>query len=222
MAFLGDSIQKYERIYEFIADYHKTLYDFYSKHAVAFLITYYNHDVPETIWDDKKLFGGSYEYVGDLSGRKFNKILFLPVYFMEDVSTAFDGQDIGYVKEGQTSFVIPSTYGLTPYAGDFLKFDQTFLRQTNDIYPTFHVTGVELSVNTDFRFWKMTAKVFDSKTIDRIEENNLQDVWVFSEYDKKIHTFEDGQFITNMLTKNEKLRAKLRSLYDPNSGFYFI
>lgn len=215
-----DNIQKYTRIYDYIYDYHKLIYDYYSKHAVSFLITYYNHDVPNVIWDDNKLFGGSYERTGELSGRVWNKILLLPVYFMEEVQTPFDGQEIGYVKEGQTTFVIPSTYGLTPYPGDYLKFDQTFLRQVNDKYPIFEVTGTEISVNTDFRHWKCTAKVYQSKTTDALDDESLSRVFIFTDYDKKIHTFEDGQFLTRVLSKNEKLKDKLTGMFDENSGFY--
>lgn len=215
-----DNIQKYSRIYDYIYDYHKLIQDYYSKHAVSFLVTYYNHDMPSIVWDDNKLFGGSYEKTGELSGRRWNKILYLPVYFMEEVSTAFDGQDVGYVKEGQTSFAFPSTYGITPYAGDMIKFDQTFLRETNDKYPLFQISGVEIYPNTDRRFWKCIAKVYQSKTTDALEDESLSNVYMFVDYDKKIHTLEDGQYLTRILTKNESLREKLKDLYDDNSGFY--
>lgn len=215
-----DNIQKYARVYDYIHDYNELVQDYYSKHAISFLITYYNHDMPSTVWDDNKLFGGSYEKTGELSGRRWNKILYLPVYFMDEVTTAFDGQDIGYVKEGQTSFAFPSTYGITPYPGDMLKFDQTFLRATNDKYPVFQVSGAEIYPNTDKRFWKLTAKVYQSKTIDALDDDSLSEVHMFVDYDKKIHTLNDGLYLTRLLTKNENLRDKLKGLFDDNSGFY--
>lgn len=216
-----DTIQKYTRIYDYIYDFHKLLYDYYSKHAVAFLVNYYNIDVPTTVWDDDKLFGGSYESTGDLSGKKWNKYLLMPVYFMEEVTSAFDAQDIGYIKEGRTTFVIPSTYGITPYPGDFVKFDQTFLRESNDTYPVFRVTGAEISVNADFRFWKLNAEVYQSKRATAIDAK-LTATFTFVDYDKKIHTLADSEFLTRLLLKNESLRGNLKDLYDKNSGFYFI
>jgi len=216
-----DTIQRYTRIYDYIADYQRLLHDYYSKHAVAFQVTYYNYDVPNIVWDDDKLYGGSYETTGDLSGKVWNKILLLPVYFMEEVSTAFDGQEIGYVKEGRTSFVIPSTYNITPYPGDFVKFDQTFLRQANDIYPLFKIEGVEIHPNTDFRQWKLIAQVYQSKTTEHVDRK-VTNIYSFVEYDKKIHTLADAQFITRLLIKNEDLRSKLKNYFDQNSGFYFI
>lgn len=216
-----DNIQKYNRVYEYIADYHRLLYDYYSKHAVAFQVTYYNYDVPNIVWDNDKLFGGSYETTGDLSGKVWNKILLLPVYFMEEVTSVFDGQDIGYVKEGRTSFVIPNTYGITPYPGDFVKFDQTFLRQTNDIYPVFKIEGVEVHPNTDYRQWKLIAQVYQSKTTEHIDRK-VSNIYSFVEYDKKIHTLADAQFMTRLLIKNENLRSKLKDFFDQNSGFYFV
>ena len=217
-----DTIQKYERVYEYISDYHKLLYDFYSKHAISFLVTYYHLNVEETIWDDDKLFGGSYEDFGDLTGVKYDKILLLPVYFMDEVSTAFDGQDIGYVKEGSTTLTLPSSYNFIPYPGDIIKFDQTFLRQTNDTYPLFRIEGVEKSVNADLTFWKLTAHQYQSRTTLNIEEYQLNRILTFFEYDKKIHILNDGEFLTRLLIKNETLKDNLNNLYDDNSGLYFI
>ena len=215
------AIQNYTRIYDYIEDYQRLLYDFYSKHAVAFQVTYYNHDTENTVWDNDQLFDGSYEITGELSGRSWNKILLLPVYFMEEINTVFDAQDIGYVKDGRTSFVIPNTYGITPYPGDFVKFDQTFLRQTNDIYPIFRIEGVEIHPNTDYRQWKLTAHVYQSETTAHLEPQ-VTNTYSFVDYDKTIHTLADAQFLTRMLVKNEQLRANLKDYFDQNSGFYFL
>lgn len=215
-----DNIQRYNRIFDYIYEYNRLVHDYYSRHGVAFLVTYYNYDVPNIVWDDTKLYGGSYETTGNLSGKAWNKILLLPVYFMEEVSSAFDGQDVGYVKEGRTSFVIPSTYGITPYPGDFVKFDQTFLRQSNDIFPVFRIEGAEIHPNTTFRQWKLIAHVYQSKTTEHID-NKVTSVYSYVDYNKRIHTLSDAQFITRLLVKNESLREILKDYFDQNSGFYF-
>lgn len=214
-------MEKYERLYFYIHEYQQLVYDYYSKHGVAFLATYYNINVTETVWDDENLMGGSYEEIGDYSGMKFNKILLLPVYFIDEIPTVFSGEETGYIKEGETNIVIPSSYGITPYPRDLVKLEQEYLRPTNDIYPTFIVTGAEISANTDRRFWRLKLEVFQSKTTTEID-TQLENTLVFFDYDKKIHTLEDSEFLTKLLTKNATLRGTLKDLFDENSGFYLV
>lgn len=212
-------MQKFSRLYNYIQEYQKLLYDTYSKSAVAYLTTYYNLNVGETIWEDEDLMGGSYEKTGDLSGIKRNKILLLPIYFPDLISTSFDGQEIGYHKENETSIVIPSSYGITPYPGDAIKLDQSYLRSTNNVYPMFMVEGIEISANTDQRYWKLNIKNYQSRNKESFDDQ-VENTYVFFDYDKTIHTLEDSQFLTKMLDKNEELRGNLQNLFDGNSGFY--
>jgi hypothetical protein len=216
------STQKFQRIYDYIHEYQRLIYDFYSKDVVAYLTTYYHIDTQDTVWEDEDLMGGPYEKVGSLSGVKWNKILILPVYYIDEINTAFDGQEIGYVKEGETTFVIPSTYGFTPLPNDKIKLEQAYLRITNDTYPVYSVTGVEKSVNVDRLFWKLKVEVEQSITTTQLDRQ-LADTYTFYEYDKKIHSIPNAQFLTRLLSKNETLRDRLKnSLYDRNSGYYFI
>lgn len=214
------SIQNYQRIYEYIHEYQNLVYEYYSKHVVAFLVTYYNLNVCDTVWEDEDLLGGAYEQVGDLSGIKRNKILVLPLFYAEEVSTAFDGQDIGYVKENETSFVMPSTYGFKPYPNDIIKLEQDFLSPKNIKRPLFIVTGVEIHPNTDKRFWKIRCKMFQSETLDSVEAQ-VENTYSFVEYDKKIHTLEDSQFMARLLYKHSLLKENCKNLYDSRCGFYF-
>ena len=214
-------MQNYERLYWYIHEYQRLVYDYYSKDAVAFLVTYYNLNVSQTVWEDQDIFGGAYEKTGDLSGIKRNKILLLPVYFIEDITTAFDGQDTGYNKDNTTSFVIPSTYNYIPYPNDIIKLEQAYLRPTNDVYPLYIVTGVEASVNTDKRFWKLRVEVFQSETLSAVEAQ-VENMYSFVDYDKNIHEIEDAELITKLLIKEEKIKNNLKPLFDSNSGFYFM
>ena len=215
------STQKYERIYDYIHEYQRLVYDFYSKDVVAFLTTYYHINTGSTVWEDENVFAGSYDRVGEYSGIKWDKILLLPVYYIEDVTTAFDGQDIGYVKEGETTFAIPSTYNFVPLANDKIKMEQSYLRPTNDVYPVFNVTGVEKSANTDRTFWRLKVKIEQSITETQLE-SQVENVYSFFEYDKQIHTLADAQFMSKLLSKNEDLKhCVTTNLYDSRSGFYF-
>ena len=219
---MSDFTQKFNNIYSYINEYQRMVYEIYAEDVVSFLCTYYHIDAPDTIWEDEDVFAGSYDRVGEYSGIKWNKILLLPIYYSEEITTAFDGQDIGLVKENETSFVIPSIYGITPLPNDKIKFEQNFLRPTNDTYPIFNVTGREKSVNTDFTFWKVRVKVEQSVTEDQIEAQ-VQDTFAFFDYDKQIHTVPNSTFLTRLLVKNDILRDRLKNIFhDRNSGFYLI
>lgn len=216
------STQHYQRLYEYIHEYQNLLYDFYSKDVVAFLTTFYHIDTQTTVWEDEKMFGGSYDRVGEYSGVKWNKILLLPVYYIDEITTSFDAQDIGYIKENDSTLVIPSTYGFTPLVNDKIKLEQAYLRPTNDVYPVFNVGGIEKSVNADRLFWKMKVHVEQSVTITQIEEQ-IEDIYSFFDYDKKIYTLADAQFLTRLLAKNEDLKSIVSDdLFDSASGYYFI
>lgn len=210
-------MQNWERLYEYIHEYQELVLDYYSKHGVAFLTTYWNINKDTTVWDKQQMYGGAYEKTGDLSGMKWDKYLLLPVYFSEEIATGFDGSDIGLVKEQETSIVFPSIYGITPYANDIIKFESEFLQSQNDTYPLFKVTGVEPYPNTEKRYWKLRCKVYESKSTDKLEAKT-EDTYVFFDYDKKIHTVEEATTLARMLAKDEELKTNLNDMWNDNAG----
>lgn len=214
------TIQNYERIYEYIHEYQNLVYDYYSKHVVAYLVTYYNLNVCDTIWEDEDIMGGAYSTTGEYSGIKRNKILTLPLFYAEEMSTLFDAQEIGQVKENETTFVMPSTYGFRPYPNDVLKLEQDYLNPTSNIRPLYIVTGVEIHPNTERRFWKIKCKTFQSKKVQEVEDQ-VTNVYSFVEYDKKIHSLDNSQFIARMLYKHSSLKPLCKNLFDSRCGFYF-
>lgn len=214
-------MQKWSRIYDYIHEYQQLVYDYYSKDAVAYLCTYYNIDANNTIWDDDNLFGGSYEKIGELSGIRWNKILLLPVFFIEETSTQWEGTEHGLHKDNETSIVIPSTYNITPYTNDIIKFEQEYLRTGGDTYPIFSVKGREASTNADRRFWKLKVSIEQSRTVDEVDKNVFNS-YTFFDYDKNIHKIDDASFLTKLLAKNETLKENLNLKFDDNSGFYLL
>jgi hypothetical protein len=214
------STQKYERLYFYVHEYQKLVYDFYAEDVVRFLVTYYNMNIPKTIWEDENIFGGPYEWTGDLSGIKRNKILVLPVYYVDQVVTAFDAEETGYNKDNETTFVIPSTHGFIPYPQDIIKVEQHYLRPTNDVYPLYVVSGVEISANTDRRYWKLKVETFQSETLASVDAQ-VENIYSYVEYDKKIHTLYDAEFMARLLVKDSNLRPTLKNLHDERVGFYY-
>lgn len=214
-------IQNYERLYNYVHEYQNLLYDYYSKHVVRFLVTYYNLNVDETIWEDEDILGGAYEQTGDLSGIKRNKLLLLPVYYPEEITTSFDAEEVGYNKNTETNIVIPSSYGFKPYPHDVIKFEQEYLKSSNDTFPLYTVTGVEIHPNTDKRYWKLKCQVFQSETLSSVDAQVIN-TYSFVEYDKKIHTLSNSQFISKLLYKDSLLAPVLKNtLFDNRVGFYF-
>jgi len=164
---------------------------------------------------------GAYEQTGNLTGIRRNKILLLPVYFPEEINTAFDGEDVGYNKTTETTIVIPSTYGFKPYPHDIIKLEQEFLRTNDDTYPLYQVTGVEVHPNTDKRYWKLKCQVFQSESLNVVDEQ-VENIYSFVEYDKQIHTLDNSRFISRMLYKDSLLKPVLKDvLFDNRVGFYF-
>ena len=210
-------MQNWTRLYEYISEYQRLTLDYYSKHGVAFLTTYWNINKDVTVWDKEQLFAGSYERVGDLSGVKWDKYLNIPVYFAEDITVGFDGSELGLVKEQETTIVFPYLYGITPYAGDIVKLEQEFLNPKSDTYPIFRVTGVEVYPNTEKRYWKLKLKVYESRNVEDLEIKT-QDRYMFFEYDKKVHTLEEAITLTRMLAKDEELKINMVDMWNDNSG----
>lgn len=214
-------MQLYTVLYQYIREWEFLLYKYYAKHAIPFLVSYYNINVETTVWDNEYLDGGYYERIGDLSGLRWNKILLLPVFFIEEMTAPFEGAEEGLIKRQETNIVIPSEYGITPYASDLVKVEQFVLRPTNDVYPLYKVTGIEKSANTDVTFWRLHLILQESETENEAAQQ-VSKTLVFFDYTKKIYNLEDAEYLTKMLEKDLKLSRLLRQEYDHNSGLYFI
>ena len=80
---------------------------------------------------------------------------------------------------------------------------------------------MEVHPNTDKRYWKLKCVVFESETLQSVN-NQVVDTYSFVEYDKQIHTLADAQFISRLLYKDSLLKPVLKDvLFDNRVGFYF-
>jgi|GEM_PF-1347810 len=215
-------MQFYTRLYEYIYDYQRLVYDYYSKTATAFLVTYYHLDTDQTVWDSTKLTGGYYEKIGDLTGVRWLKILLVPVFFVELQTGDLSGEDIGMVTDKETSIVIPSSYNIFPYPNDIIKLDQSYLQPSRpkDIYPIYVVSGIEKSTGLPITFYKLKVVVEQSRTTTEIDRQ-VSNTYSFFEYTKHVYTVADTIFLTRMMFKSQALKGRLKNLFDDNSGFYF-
>lgn len=217
-------MQNYNRVYDYIYEYWKRVYDTYSKHALSYLVTYYQLDLSSTVWDNEELMSGSYEKFGSLSGMRWKKICYLPVFFTTEITTDFEAKDEGYVNEGDVEFVIPSTYGFTPHVNDIIVFDCTFL-DTNPILSKHDelltVTGAKRQSPYDRTYWYLYAKGEQSRTIGEIEKQ-VSETCVFFEYTKNTYNVNDAITLTESMIRNKKLTERVDSLYSKNSGLFLL
>jgi len=215
-------MQLYGRLYDYINEYWKLIHDTYAVHAIPFLVTYFHINRTSTIWDKTYLMGGSYEKFGKLTGMRWDKYLLLPVFYIEETFTIFDAQEIGYVNEGESALVIPSNYGFTPLPNDMVKFNQDYLvNKLPDPNTIYAVTGLQHHPGTDKSYWKLKLAVEQTANLEMINKQ-VDDTYVFYDYDKKMHTVADATSMTRMLSKHSTLKGRLKNLYDQNSGFYFV
>lgn len=211
-------MQRYMRIHEYAEKYLEWVYKTYSDFGPAYLCTYYNLDLPESIYDGGVLDGASYEKTGDLSGLKWRKILLLPVYNIEQIVPSYSGEEEGFTKKNQvSSFNFPTSYNLQPMPHDYIKFEQDILKPQNNEYPMYEVANLEKATNTDITFWKVNVKVSYRKETDLVP--HLSRTSAFFGYTKKIYSLERATFLYNMLEKNRFLQD-MNDYYQENSGVY--
>ena len=68
----------------------------------------------------------------------------------------------------------------------------------------------------------MRVEIEQSYSETQLDEQVVE-TYTFYEYDKQIHTLDDAEYLTNLLTKNDILRDRSKChLFDDNSGFYFV
>jgi len=216
------SPQLWERLYHYIHEYQYLAYEYYAKDSVAFLTTYYHLNSNETIWDNEYVMGGAYEEIGNLTGIRWDKILLLPVFFIDEISSiGFDASDIGQNKLTETYCVIPSEYKFTPLPHDIIQFEQDYLQMHPNFHPVYHVSGVEIAPNTDRRFWKLKLEVDQSRKISEVENQTLSS-YIFFDYAKQIHSIDNANVLLNLLETNSNLKKIVKNLYDEHTGFYLI
>lgn len=206
--------QKYPR------DFLEFVYEYYAKHGVAYICTYYHLDIPNSDLDKTELEAGSYEIIGDLSGLKWEKITLLPIYNTESIQPSFMADERGVGKFDQTtSFDVPSTYGITPTFTDFVLFDEIILNDggvSTDTSPIYRVSNIEKATNTQISFWKMTLNIsqFTKTQLD----SQTRETYSFVDYEKQIYQIDDATEMYTLLSKNNSL--DLKSRFKDSLGLY--
>jgi len=212
-------MQNWLRIHDYAKQYLEWTYKTYSSHSPAYLCTYYNLDLPNSVYDGNILDAGSYEKTGNRSGLKWRKILLLPVYGIEQIQPTKSAEEDGVTMKTQmTSFNFPTEYYIKPMAHDYIKFEQDILKPTNNQYPLYQVTNIEKATNTDKSFWKVQCQVDYRQEEDL--ENHLSQLCVFFDYNKKIYNIQTATTLYKLLEKNRSLQD-MKKYFEVNGGYYF-
>lgn len=216
-------MQKWTRRYDYNNEYLNLVLKYYSKHAVAFPVTYWNFDNENSIYDNEKLDGGPYKFVSNtLSGWRWTKILLLPVYFIDQMNLVWSAEDRGYIYSSrmETNIVIPSEYGITPVVHDYVKFEQSFVRPTNNVAPILVVRNIEDNNFGEHNFYKLTLTLEGHvRDIDLDVQSTSTNVFV--DYTKTIHSLSVAEALLRMLEKNRIVVERLAEEVDVTTGFYF-
>jgi len=202
-------MEQYKRYFNYIEQANKLVYDYYSVHGFGSICHYFNINWSQSTADMDKLRDGSYEVYGDMSGIRFTKILLLPVYFVDPIQPSYIGDERGYIHETESSIVIPSTYGLTPYEHDIVYFPTELNPSVK--YPIYEVIGIEKATDTPVTFYR--CRIRSARTSYDVVNNQVVELKIWFEPLKKIVDHKRGLFLYEnyqaMLTRLDQLEDSI-------------
>lgn len=211
--------QKWLSLNEYSIDYLELVNRYYATCGKSVPATYYNLDLPNSVYDSKLLGAGSYELMGDLSGYLWKKITLLQVFNFEPVQFTLQADESGTsFKDRTTSVWFPTIYELVPSVHDFVCYDYTTTRdnQFKDKPQLYEVVNIEKAGSTELTFWKATLKS-THRTKENIEAQ-LSGSYSFSDYEKHIYKSSDAILLDQLQCRNGKL--KLNNFYKEQVGLY--
>ena len=211
--------QKWMSINEYALDYFELLYQYYSTCGRSIPVTYYNLDLPNSVYDGKLLQGGSYEMIGDLSGMVWKKIFAVQCYSFEPIPFNMVADEAGVAfRDRVSSLWIPTIYELKPTVHDFVIYEHPTQRndEFKDQLPMYQVVNTDKASSGELTFWRVSLKS-DYRKKEQIE-NQLSGSYVFSDFEKHIYKASDASFLAKLQLKNSKL--KVNDFYKEMIGLY--
>ena len=217
------SIQPWIRNYSYINDWFWTSNQYYEKLYRAYPCNYYTINRSKTIWDSEKIMGGSYEKlgVGELSGVKWDKIVMVPIFSVEQILPSEDSGEKGltYKDSLKTQIVIPYTYGIEPIEWDVVDLNFGINADSPKIKPLYVVSGVNLSHHGEYyRYYQVRLEVA-SYRLDELEQQ-VENYYMFHNSIKKIYTFAKSSFLLMLEKRYSNINSSLDTIYDPSTNLY--
>jgi len=152
------------RYVNYIDEYLDKVLNYYSRWSPHFFVNYYKFKYSESILDDiKDTRTASYHMAGDLSGRKWDKILMFPVWYSTGVSEiSIQNNEFSLNREIELSLSFPDILGVPPTSEDFIEFRQgEYIDSETDEpieHPLFVVKNYEVSHIGNRRWYKINIK----------------------------------------------------------------
>lgn len=216
-------MEPYIRNYNYFQNYYDTVYDIYSEHYPAYPIIYYSISWGDSIYDKGTLDAGTYEKngVGELTGIKFKKILFLPVYGIEQVQPTYNADEKGHnmFESERTQVIIPSNYGLVPGEWDVVHFIQDFTSPENfENGPIFVVHNVNTATMGNLTHYqcKLKAAPYSLQYV----KDQVTSYYMFVDLTKRIHRLDTAHIMNKLQQRSGTITDRLSSLFDCCTGFY--
>ena len=216
------AIQSWIRNYNYSSGYFQFAYQQYLDTYPGYPVTYYSLDFENSVMDKETLMSGSYEKygLGSLSGLKWKKIIYLPVFGVEQIQPMYDTSEKGLtLGDSETTQIhFPSEYGIKATEWDFVVFDQNYMQKDNNIKPVFVVTAINLAHYGDyFNIYQCRLHVITN----RIQlEKQISGYYMFVEFTKKIHTLDNANVLLKLQKKNQLLYEKTIGLFYDSLGIY--
>lgn len=215
--------QNYIRKHNYSSDYFHVAYERYVSTYPAFPINYYAVDTNNTIWEDDKFRGGSYEKtdVGELSGKKFKKIYELPIFQLSSIQPSMDSGDMGITTRNslQGTFLIPQIYGLKPTMHDVVDLNFSFKNNGSPSKVLYIISNVEFAHHGDeFNIFKCEIQVAHFEKTDI--EKQLSELWRFYEPSKSILPLTNTSILYKMISRSEQVSTNLNTMFHKSTSFY--
>jgi len=210
-------MESYSRFFEYVKQSNKLVYDYYASHAQSCLCIYFNINKEQSIYDNDKLDGGSYEFYGSASGIRYTKIMLLPVYFVEPIQPTYSAEERGYIHETTGSIVIPSSYNIIPYEHDLVYFPSELNPSTK--YPVYEVIGIEKSTDTQVTMWKCNIR--SARTSYNVIDDQVVETKVWFEPTKTILSAESALNAYKLMDIKTRNIEQLKGYYHVSGLFIF-
>jgi hypothetical protein len=221
---MSDSyFQSYVRKYNYIQDYFHTVYERYITTYPAYPVNYYAVDRDNTIWHDTEFRGGTYDKngVGELSGKKFKKILELPVFQLTSIQPTTDSAEFGITTKAslQGSLCIPQAYNLKPTMEDVIDINSGLKNTGNPSKVLYIISNIDYAhYGDEFNIYKCTIQVASFDKVDI--ETQLSSIWRFYGPSKTIIPASNAATLYKMIGRAEKISTDVKAMYHCNSSLY--
>lgn len=191
----------------YIDEYLKLLFQHYGVKDPRYFCTYFKFDYENSVLDDKEhIQGTSYHIVGNLSGKKWKKILFLPLWGSENIGPVTNlAREDGIVREVTVNFILPDYLGVRPISGDFLFVYDNVTQKLEHEQPLYIVSNKQESHLGKRKIYKIECKNSFIKLSEIDNQKHISSSWLYVNYYRKIFKLPLAEKIVQTIDFNYEI-----------------